>query len=120
MIREHVRRPRIIAAGLLAAVAIAAPAWAIVITGGKTGLFGVTGGQTIRVSVLNATDKGGIQPCVGLFDISGNQLAEIEGMPLRPGEETFVDFNAAAFGLRDGQRMQVRIAVELQPPPDDS
>jgi hypothetical protein len=126
-IRGYVRRTLRVGVVLLAAVAIAANAWAIVITGGETGLFGVTAGQTIRVSVVNASDKGGIVPCVGVFDLSGNRLAEVDAMPLRPGEGTFVDFNAAAFGLREGQRMQVRVAVELEgqgpaddgsPPPD--
>ena len=118
MIRGHVRRARLVVS-LLAAVAIATPASAIIIVNGKTGLFGVTGSQTIRVSVLNASDKGGINPCVGVFDLSGRMLVEIEAMPLRPGEGTFVDFDAATLGLRDGQRMQVRVGVELVGPPDD-
>ena len=82
----------------------------------RTGLFGVTGSQTIRVSVLNASDKGIVVPCAKVFDMSGTMLAEVEGMPLRPGEGTFVDFNAAAFGLREGQRMQLRAEVEAHPP----
>lgn len=114
---KHRHIPRtLVAVLLLAAVAIAAPAWAIIIINNKTGLFGVTGGQTIRVSVLNASDRGSIQPCTKVFDMSGTMLAEVEGMPLRPGEGTFVDFNAADFGLREGQRMQVRVELEAQPP----
>lgn len=87
------------------------------------GLFGITGGQTIRVSVLHAGDKGGINPCTKVFDMSGNLLAEADtDTPLRPGQGTFADFDAAAFGLREGERKQVRVEVELEGsnPPDDS
>lgn len=114
--RRNLHRKLLIAIVLLAAVAIAAPVWAIIVVDGKTGLFGVTGGQTIRVSILNAGDRGGIQPCVKVFDLSGRLLAESEGESLRPGQGTFIDFNAADLGARVGQRLQVRAEVELTPP----
>ena len=108
--------------GVLAAVCAvwgARPAQAIIIVNSKTGLFGVTGGQTVRVSILNAQAKGDITPCVGLFDLSGNRLARQEaGMPLTLGQGAFFDFDAASLGLRAGQRAQIRVEVEL-PPPDD-
>jgi hypothetical protein len=113
-------RKALLAILLAAVVAMSVPAWAIIVIDSKTGLFGVTGGQTIRVSVLNAGDKGAILPCTKVFDMSGNLLAEAEGMPVRPGQGTFVDFNAAALGVRVGQRLQVRAEVELLPPPEDN
>jgi hypothetical protein len=114
------KRTLLTAVLLVAAVAMAAPARAIVVVDSKTGLFGVTGGQTIRVSLWNAGNRGGIIPCTRVFDLSGALLAEIEGTPTGPGEGTFVDVNAADFGLREGERMQVRVEVELSPPPNDN
>jgi hypothetical protein len=95
----------------------ASPAQAIVIINGKTGLFGLTAGQTVRVSVLNdAQTKGGIIPCVGILNMDGNVIAEVEGtMPLLQGQGTFFDFDARSLGLREGQRMQIRAKVELTP-----
>jgi hypothetical protein len=103
----------------MAAIGFGAPAWAIIIQNGKTGLFGLAAGQTVRISVLNASDKGGIQPCVGIFDLSGNQVAEAEGSSAGPGEGTFVDFDARSLGIiDDGQREQLRAVVEVDQPPD--
>jgi hypothetical protein len=96
----------------------ARPAQAIILIGGKTGLFGATAGQTVRVSILNAQARG-IQPCVGVFDLSGNQIARYEAtMPLVPGQGAFFDFDATSLGLRAGQRAQLRVEVELEQPPD--
>jgi hypothetical protein len=99
---------------------MAAPARAIVVVDSKTGLFGVTGGQTIRVSLWNAGNRGGIVPCTHVLDLSGNLLVEIEGAPTGPGEGTFVDIDPSGLGVREGERMQVRVEVELTPPdPND-
>jgi hypothetical protein len=95
-------------------------AQAIIIIGTKTGLFGLTAGQTIRISVLNAAHtRVGIQPCVGIINMDGNVIAEFEAStPLREGQGAFFDFDARSLGLREGQRMQVRAEVELNQPPD--
>jgi hypothetical protein len=94
---------------------------AIVIVGGKTGSFGLAAGQTLRVSVLHAgaARVGGVVPCVGIFDMAGTQLAELEGdTAVRPGHGTFLDFDASRLGLRAGERAQLRVEVELAQPPD--
>lgn len=116
MLLTHFRRRLVATVAVL--LAMAAPAWAIIVVDGKTGLFGVTGDQTIRVSVLNAGARGGILPCVRLFDLSGRLLAEMDGAMIRNGEGTFVDFDAAQFRLAPGQRLQVRVEVALEQPPD--
>jgi hypothetical protein len=109
---------------LLAVCAIwgARPAEATIIINGKTGLFGVAEGQTVRVSIVNlAYTKGGIIPCVGIFDLNGNEIARHEsGTPLRVGQGMFFDFDAASFGLRAGQRAQIRVVAEISPTPDDN
>jgi hypothetical protein len=111
-----------LALGVLAAVCAiwgARPAQAIIITGGKTGLFGITGGQTVRISTVNlAQNRGGIVPCFGVFDIAGNKIAGHEmGAPLPVGQGTFFDWDASGLGLRQRQRAQIRVEVELEPAP---
>jgi hypothetical protein len=123
MQHTHIRRTLVMGLVILAGIAVATHAWAGVPVTGRTGLFGVMAGQSIGISIVNAGARGGIQPCVGIFDIRGNLLAEIAApAPLRPGEGTFVTFDAAALGVRRGQRMQVRAEVELEfsSPPDDN
>lgn len=105
--RNALGRRGILAAAVLAMAAGATRVEAIVIIGGKTGLFGLTAGQTARISVLNtgAGRVGGITPCVHVFDMNGTLLAEFEaGAPVPPGQGTFFDFDASRLGLRAGQR----------------
>jgi hypothetical protein len=118
MTQTAIRRALAATVMALAVLATAAPLSAIVIIGGKTGLFGVTTDQTIRVSILNAAAKGGVQPCVGLFDITGTLLAEVDGRTLRQGEGTFIDFDAAMLGLPRTARMPLRVEVTFEIPPD--
>lgn len=115
MTRTAIRRAIASTVVVVAIVAAIAPLSAIIIINGKTGLFGVATDQTIRVSILNAAAKGGINPCVGVFDINGVLLAEVEGRALHQGEGTFIDFDAAALGLREAIRTQLRVEVELGP-----
>jgi hypothetical protein len=88
----------------------AIPAWAgVESTPFRTGFFGITAGQAIRVSVLNAQDDGGITgPCVNpdlllpavrIRNLAGALLFEARGEPLACGRGTFVDFAPA---LNDG------------------
>jgi hypothetical protein len=89
----------------------------------KTGLFGVGAGQSIRVSVVNAGDLGGIiNPCMRVLDLEGTVLSEVDGGPLPAGGGTFADFDLAADPTRaPGFRAQMRVEVELLPavlPPD--
>lgn len=115
----------ILVAALLAMAAGATRVEAIVVVDSKTGLFGLTAGQTVRINVLNtgAGRVGGIVPCFGVFDMAGTLLAEFEaGAPVPPGQGTFFDFDASRLGLRAGQRAQVRVEVELvgSNPPGDT
>jgi hypothetical protein len=109
--------------GVLAMVCVmwaARPAQAIIDDGGKTGLFGVTSDQTVRVSILNsALTKGGIVPCAGIFDLNGNRLARFEGtLPLMMGHGAFFDFDARTFDMPAGERLQLRVELELETPND--
>jgi hypothetical protein len=111
-----------LALSVLAAVCAiwgARPAQAIIITGGKTGLFGIAVGQKVRISTVNlAQTRGGIVPCFGIFDMAGNKIAGHEmGTPLMVGQGTFFDWDASLLGLREGQRAQIRVEVELEPAP---
>jgi hypothetical protein len=110
-------RPRFVATIVLAAVVGATQVSASIIVNTKTGLFGLTAGQTARINIVNAQAKGGVVPCVGVFDMDGRQLAEfVADRPLAPGEGMSFDFNADTLGLRGSERMQVRAEVRLQPP----
>jgi hypothetical protein len=86
----------------------------------RTGLFGVTTGQSIRISVVNAGGASGIiNPCFHVVDADGKLLLEHDSGLLSSGAGTFVDFDAPAAGA--GVRTQLRAEVELVPmanPPD--
>jgi hypothetical protein len=120
--RQTKLRATALAIGLLAAIFVAwgaRPAQAIIING-KTGLFGVAEGQTVRVSIVNlAQTKGGVVPCIGIFDLNGTEIARQESTrSLMMGQGMFFDFDAASFGLRGGERAQIRVEVKLEQPPD--
>ena len=108
----------------LVALFSASPAWAgIEPQPFRTGLFGITAGQTIRVSVVNA---GIINPCfmpevlvsaVTIRDLAGRPLFESKGEVLVPGMGTFVDVpweDPAATLTRLRRRAQVRAEVVLE------
>jgi hypothetical protein len=108
----------------------------------RTGLFGVTAGQTIRVSAANA---GIIQPCVMpdvlvsaviIRDLAGAPLFEAKGEVLTDGMGMFVDFQPVpedgaptpTGALTPGpvpapavrsHRLQVRAEIIISPVPDD-
>jgi hypothetical protein len=107
---------------VLAAAWGAGPAQAIIVVDSRTGLFGVAAGQKVRTSFVNlAQTRGGIQPCVKVFDINGNVIAEHEmGAPVPAGQGTFFDFDAGQLGLRPGERAQIRVEAEIEPAPDAS
>jgi hypothetical protein len=112
---------------------LAPPAWAgVTPTPFRTGLFGITPGQAIRVSVLNAGDLGGIiTPCfnpalagfvVKLSTPAGGVLFESPHKALREGTGAFADFTPTPEdGVTRNKRAQMRadVAVELEPVPED-
>jgi hypothetical protein len=113
---------------------LAPPAWAGVNPQPfRTGLFGITPGQAIRVSVLNAGNEGGtVNPCfnpalagfvVKLSSPAGRVLFEAPHKALPEGRGAFTDFiqPPPEDGVTRNRRAQVRadVAVELQPIPDD-
>ena len=79
-----------------------------------TGMFGLTKTDTVRINILNAGDEKGIFiPCSAIFNSDGKILAEFEGgEPLSLGKAQHVDFNLP--NLPDGERMQIRVQVELE------
>jgi hypothetical protein len=127
----------------LVALFSGSPAWAGVEPEPfRTGLFGVTAGQMIRVSVVNA---GIIQPCVMpevlvsaviIRNLAGAPLFEAKGELLTEGMGMFVDFQpipddgaptptgALTPGLAPvlpvrSRRLQLRADVVVIPIPDD-
>ena len=90
----------------------------------RTGLFGVTVGQAIRISVLNAADtRGIIEPCARVVDAAGNLLVKMDAGPVPAGAGAFFDFDPLPPGPASvpGDRAQVRVEVEIVPaafPPD--
>ena len=95
----------------------------------RTGLFGITPGQAVRVSVLNAGNEGGgINPCfspdlaglvVKISSPAGRVLFESHRKTLLQGVGTFSDFTPDG-GLRE-RRSQIRaqVAIALTPTPED-
>ena len=95
----------------------------------RTGLFGITPGQAVRVSVLNAGNEGGtINPCfnpdlagfvVTISRPAGRVLFESHNKTLLQGLGTFTDFTPDG-GLRE-RRSQIRaqVAIKLSPIPED-
>lgn len=87
----------------------------------RTGLFGVTAGQSIRISVLNAGDAGGIiNPWVRVFDLAGMLLFETDSGAL-PGGVGIVDFadrRAPASGRNCAPRWSScrRCSLTIAPP----
>jgi hypothetical protein len=103
----------------------------------RTGLFGVTAGQSVRISVLNAEGaRGVINPCFRIRDAAGKLLFETEGGSLQAGIGTFADFvpvpedgappptGAPAPGvplapLASRIQLRVEVAIAWQPVPED-
>jgi hypothetical protein len=125
-------------APFLVALVSGSPAWAGAgPTPFRTGLFGVTAGQSVRISVLNAGDaRGVINPCFKIWDVAGRLLFETKAERLEGGLGTFVDFSPVPddgapppTGTRVpgvplaplASRLQVRVEVEIEwePVPDD-
>jgi hypothetical protein len=97
----------------------------------RTGLFGITPGQAVRVSVLNAGNEGGtINPCfnpalagfvVKLSSPAGRVLFESPHKALPVGRGAFADFTPLPEdGATRNRRAQVGadVAIELQPIPE--
>ena len=111
----------ILSASLVALFSVS-PAWAgIDPQPFRTGLFGITPGQTIRVSV--AFPGGVINPCfmpevlvsdVSLRDVAGRRLFESKGGLLQEGMGTFFDVSWEEMGLTRARRRQVRAEVVLE------
>ena len=117
--------------GLVCAGTLLAPlAWAgVQPTPFRTGLFGITPGQAVRVSVLNAGGDGGIiGPCfnphldgfvVTISSPAGRVLFESHHKTLVQGVGTFTDF-APDGGLRERRsQMRAQVALQLVPIPED-
>jgi hypothetical protein len=89
----------------------------------QTGLFGATAGESIRISVLNSGDIGGIiTPCFRVFDADGALLFEADAGPLPGGVGTSIEFiPIPEDGLPSGTptRGRALVRVEVEPIPND-
>jgi hypothetical protein len=118
---SSVSRIATIAATLALLPALAARAGAEPLAA-KTGLFGVTPDQVVRVSVLNAADGSVmIAARAQVLDLAGRVLFDRRGAAIPAGAGTFVDFSPVASGgtslpgtiTRPG-RTQVRAQIALE------
>ena len=110
-------RLRSFASACLLTMLPATVAWAgIDPTPFRTGLFGLTPTQSIRISVVNTGDvRGIITPRVIIRDVAGSPVAERRARPLAEGIGTFVDFTGAVTvagaNVAGPSRTQVRAEV---------
>jgi len=110
----------------MAAVLAAPFAWAgVEPTPFRTGLFGVTSGQAVRISVVNTGGtRSIITPCFRIRDASGRLLFETDGGPLPRGVGTAVEFvpvpedGIPATRVTARRRVQLRVEVALPIPED--
>ena len=83
----------------------------------RTGLFGVTTGQSIRVSILNAGHEVGIiQPCVHVWSVAGRLLFARSAGELPEGVGTFADFtppSATAVASVTSLRARAQVFAEV-------
>ena len=96
----------------------ATPSEAYIIDGSKTGVIGVTDGQTLRVNVANVGSSAvALEPCVKVFDAMGNLVAEFEGDRLLAGMAASFDLNRDDI-LDSRGRLELRVETELEVPDD--
>jgi hypothetical protein len=106
------------AVALLASVAVSPTSAKIQPTPFRTGLFGITPGQGVRVSVFNggATEKI-LLPAIRLFTPDGKKLFEAAAQKVIDGTGVFVDYIPDALPksvLVRGARAQIRAEVEIE------
>ena len=94
---------------------LATPSEAYIIDGGKTGLIGITDGQTLRVNVANVGSAGALEPCIKVFDAMGNLVAEFEGDRLTAGMAASFDLNRDDIVDSRG-RLELRLETEVEDP----
>ena len=88
----------------------ARPAQAIIIINSKTGIFTLTGDQSLRVHVVNTGEERGIIIIGGrVSGGEGNTLAEFGGRRVLPGQADSFEFMPR---LAEGERLQ-KVRVEL-------
>jgi len=86
---------------------------ALVVIGGKTGMFSIARGQALAAHVVNTGDVNGIIINNGkVLDSAGNTLAEFERTPLALGEAASFDFTPR--DLAGGQRLGVRVVLMFE------
>ena len=107
--------PMVIALGMIAtiwAVWGARPAQAIIIINNKTGIFTLTGDQSLRVHVVNTGEERGIIVIAGrIMDSEGNSLAEFSGRRLPLGQAESFEFMPR---LADGHLQKVRVELMVE------
>ena len=125
---RHCRR--LLACGCIGLLLAVPRAWAgVQPTPFRTGLFGITTGQAVRVSVFNAGNEGGtVNPCfnpdlagfvVTISRPAGRVLFESHHKTLLQGVGTFSDFTPDG-GLRERRsQMRAQVAIALIPTPED-
>jgi hypothetical protein len=120
---RHVRRS--IGLACIGALLLASQTWAgIEPVPFRTGLFGVTAGQAVRISVLNgAGERSMVNPLVRVRDATGRLLAEVDAGRVTGGTGGFVDVVPMAGDgagtttptlSRSGARLQVRVEIQIR------
>src|SRR4029453_4823711 len=91
----------------------ARPAKAIVIIGGKTGMFTVTHGEAVRVNVVNTSDLAAIIDDGKVVDSEGHTVfdSSMQGQRLDARHGISFEFMPR---LAEGQRLAVRVEVMIE------
>jgi hypothetical protein len=92
------------------------PGEAFIIDGSKTGMIGITDGQTLRVNVANVgSGAAAFEPCIKVYDAMGHLLVELEGNRLPAGVAMSFDLNRDDIMDSRG-RLELRVEIELEDP----
>ena len=84
---------------------------AIVIVNSKSGMIGITAGQTLRINVANVGNElSAVVPCAIVYDSLGNEIARFEGDPLFSGKAASFDYRLGA----DDSRTELRVVIQLE------
>lgn len=83
----------------------------------KTGMIGVTDGQTLRVNVTNLGSNAGPSPHIKVFDAMGNVVARFDSDRLPAGISMSFDLNRDDI-LDSRGRLELRVETELEVPDD--
>lgn len=87
------------------------PAKAIVVIGGKTGMFTLTQGEAVRINLVNTSGEVAIIDDGDVVDSTGRSLMEIPMSRLDPGHAMSFELMPR---LADSERLALRVEVRVE------